>query len=433
VLLISFIFYLACLINLALSAGITLPPIQKAALDSEKYKLYLIIPVLNEEQVIISTIKSLISEIDKLPTHIQGTIVAVNDHSTDDSLFLLSQLKKQLPTSQLIILDHPTDLAQKGKGAVLNFAVSTIAKYPHEVDPRHIILGVIDADSWIDAPNLTKAVDFFINSPAHDMFQSGVAIYNTDNWLTKMQNFEFLGINSAQQQVREKYGQGIASGNGQFITLTLGLDIPWGNSLLEDLEFTLRAWIKGYRTAFNNDVVIHQSGIATLRPLIRQRIRWCQGSLQCWSYLPALWYSPNLHFFQKLDTTLWLLLPAAATIVPLANTIALGMQIYGVFTAPPHWTSSALFVIIALNLLTCLFMALQYHQNTMADNSKFGRALGLSLIFQVYLLPLIIVPYMAVFRQIRQLNQWEKTTHDVNPQGTPSAIKSVDNHRQKIK
>jgi cellulose synthase/poly-beta-1,6-N-acetylglucosamine synthase-like glycosyltransferase len=413
---VSFLFYLIYLFNFTLSASVKLPPILTPPAHPQQFKLYLVIPMLNEEHVIVPTIEALLAQIQRLPSRIDATVVVVNDDSSDNSLILVSELMAHLSFNQLIVLDRPSEQAHQGKGAVLNFATQKISEFKQTTSPRHTIIGVIDADSRIDAANLTKAVDFFADHPQIDMFQSGVAIYNTDNWLTRMQDFEFLGMNSAQQQVRERYSQGIASGNGQFVTLTLALANPWGHSLLEDLEFTLRAWLKGYHTAFNNDVVIHQSGIEHLAPLIKQRTRWCQGSLQCWRYLPRLWRDPQIQLFQKLDTTTWLFLPVAAVFLPLTNLIALLIQLVSALTAPANWISPALFTIVVLNLIICLFMALQFNRNAAASNPrKFIHAFWLSILFQFYLIPLVVVPYKATLRQILRLTNWEKTAHAAHP------------------
>jgi cellulose synthase/poly-beta-1,6-N-acetylglucosamine synthase-like glycosyltransferase len=408
----SFIAYLIYLLDFALAASIR-PKTIKPARKTENFTLYLVIPVLNEEQVIGETLTALLTEIRKLPVTIAPWIVTVNDDSDDRSQAIITEMQADHPN--ILLFNRSPEEAHQGKGDVLNFAVNQIQHLPNG-DPDHIILGILDADSKISAAALTKVIAYFTAHPDIAMLQGSVKIYNDDHWLTRMQDFEFVGVNSALQQVREAYGEGIASGNGQFVTLTMALANPWGKGLLEDLEFTLRAWLKGYKTAFSDDIVVSQSGVDQVRPLIRQRVRWCQGSMQCWRYLPALWRSKQINGFQKLDTTLWLILPVLSTLIPITNLIALILQVYNYLHGPAGWTSPALVVILLLSLAICLAVGLEYHEN-MAKITPvtYRHALWLSVLYQAYLVLLIPVPYIALGRQLLHMTKWDKTEHASAP------------------
>ncbi|KRL14772.1 glycosyltransferase [Schleiferilactobacillus perolens] len=409
---ISLITYLIYLVNFALSASIHLPTIQPVD-KLDQFTFCLVIPVLNEQQVIGETIRQLLTEMKKMPPQVKSQLIAVNDDSADSSRAIIEQLQRQYPN--LILLNREPKDAHRGKGAVLNAAVASIHQHT-EIDPAHTILGILDADSIIQAADLTKVFTYFTTHPAVDMLQGSVKIYNNDHWLTQMQDFEFMGINSALQQVRQTYGQGIASGNGQFMRLPMALANPWGHGLLEDLEFTLKAWTKGFTTAFSDDIVVYQSGIEKVRPLIRQRVRWCQGSMQCWRYLPAIWISSHTNFFQKLDTTLWLVLPVLSTFIPIANVVALVLQVYNFLHSPAGWISPALIMILALSLIICLAVGLEYHENiAKIKPATYPQAIGLSILYQAYLVLLIPVPCIALGRQLLHMTKWEKTEHTQSP------------------
>lgn len=85
----------------------------------------------------------------------------------------------------------------------------------------------------MNTADLTRVLAHFEQEPQLAMIQTSVNIYNQPNWLTKMQNFEFMGVNNATQQLRNRLGQGIASGNGQFVRLDLALQNPWGIAYLK--------------------------------------------------------------------------------------------------------------------------------------------------------------------------------------------------------
>lgn len=408
----SLIAYLIYLLDFALAASIR-PTTIKPARKTENYTLYLVIPVLNEEQVIAQTLTALVTEIRQLPPNIAPWIVTVNDDSADQSQAIITRLQADYPN--ILLFNRPPEEAHQGKGDVLNFAVTMIQHLPNG-NPDRTILGILDADSKISAGDLTKVIAYFTAHPNVAMLQGSVKIYNDDHWLTRMQDFEFIGVNSALQQVRQTYGRGIASGNGQFVTLPMAVANPWGQGLLEDLEFTLRAWLKGYITAFSDDIVVYQSGVDQVRPLIRQRVRWCQGSMQCWRYLPALWRANTVNWFQKLDTTLWLILPVLSTVIPIANLIALVLQVYNYFHGPAGWTSPALVVILLLCLVICLAVGLEYHENMARITPvTYRHAIWLSVLYQAYLVLLIPVPYIALGRQLLHMTKWDKTEHASAP------------------
>lgn len=415
---ISSLFYLYFLLNVILVNHYREPakPIHKG---KQRYHLFIIIPVLNEEQVIGRTITRLSRELAKLPSSIQANIVAVDDNSSDRSLACLTQLKS--PYLQII---HRAGNEKAGKGAVLNTAVNYIHRtLAAKEDPRKIVIGVLDADAFMTGAGLTRAVAHFETDSELTMLQTGVSIYNQTNWLTRMQNFEFMGANNATQQLRNRLGQGIASGNGQFVRLDLALTNPWGDSLLEDLEFTLRTWLNGGKTAFDHKLVVAQEGVEKIRPFFKQRVRWCQGSLQCIRYLPALWRSQSLNKFQKIDTSVWVLMPFTGCVMPVAGLVALIVLISRSLTEwHAGWHHLAIITIICITLVVIVLSANLYLRNYAEINQPASpiSALLQSLSFQGYLLIVSLTPYVAIYRQIRGQTGWTKTHHGTRqPVGIP--------------
>lgn len=415
-LLLSLVAYLTYLINFVIAATGSLKRVKPVINFEKTYRLFLVIPVLNEEAVIGSTIKSLLVACKKLPDYIDPTIIAVNDNSDDDSRSIIELLQKQ--TNNLWLLNREPANSRNGKGAVINDAIRMVGGNQY-LDPQRTIIGVIDADSRISTSSLTTVISYFIANMETDMVQGKVKVYNDEQTLPRMQDFEFMGMNSVLQKARQLYGQGIASGNGQFVTLRLARKNPWGNSLLEDLEFTLRAWLKGFKTAFCNEVVVYQSGVERVRPLIRQRTRWCQGSLQCWRYILPLWRNHQVSFFSKLDTTLWMLTPIVSVFLPITNLLAIVVQLFNWWLAAPSgWTSPSLTAIIILNITVEFFLAMFYYESIVVIKNKritYLKSLWLSVLYQWYLILLVPVPYIAVTRQLLGLHNWEKTKHEINP------------------
>ncbi len=87
---ISVVFYLYFIINLLLINHYR-EPTQTYEKGPTPYELFLVIPVLNEEQVITKTIARLSKSLAQLPSTIRAQIIAVDDDSTDHSLLMLTQ------------------------------------------------------------------------------------------------------------------------------------------------------------------------------------------------------------------------------------------------------------------------------------------------------------------------------------------------------
>ncbi|WP_237756506.1 glycosyltransferase family 2 protein [Lactiplantibacillus herbarum] len=376
----------------------------------ESFELILIIPVLNEEAIIGKTIADLTHQLSQLPATIQAHIIAVDDHSTDNSLQVLTN--SQSPYLKVI---HRAGREHHGKGAVINTAIQYLQQsLVKDADPERTVIGILDSDAFMSSQDFTEVIARFEQAPKMSMLQTGVGIYNQTNWLTRMQNFEFIGVNSAAQQLRNRLGQGIASGNGQFLRLSLAEKNTWGHSLLEDLEYTLRTWLLGGRVNFTHTIVVQQEGITKLRPFFKQRIRWCQGALQCIRYLPALWRSRYVNKFQKIDTTFWVLTPITGCILPITNLIALlTLIIESIRGFRTGWHHLALITIIMVALFACLYLALIFQRNAMSERKSpaLWRAFLEGIGFQGYLLIIALTPYAAVFRQLTGKTGWVKTAH----------------------
>jgi len=389
-------------------------PVKKIVKGSKQYHLYLIIPVLNEETIIKQTLKQLTAQLATLPSTIDAKIIAVDDHSEDGSLTVLTRFK-----SPYLKVLHRNAGRHQGKGAVINTAVSYLRRYEKSVDPHETVIGVLDADARISQSALIEAVARFETEPEMDMLQTGVSIDNQTNWLTRMQNFDFMGVNNATQQLRNRLGQGIASGNGQFVRLSLALENPWGNSLLEDLEYTIRTWLLGQKVQFTHQIVVQQEGVTSVRALIKQRARWSQGALQCLKYLPALWRTKHVNLFTKVDTSIWMLMPITGCIVPVTGLVTLIVFIERSWRG---WVVGGHFLVLqtifAIILLTCVVLTLVFQRNSQdaQQPQSWWRSLWLSLNFQLYLFIIALTPYVAVYRQLFGRTAWVKTQHGVQPE-----------------
>lgn len=389
---VGFVFYL-CLL-----------PSRKTKAQTAKlsYELWLIIPALNEENVISKTITNLQHSLTYLSPLIATNILVVDDHSQDHTFSLASELTTTIKTN--------TELMHEGKGSVLNQATTYIkSNRLTSLNSQQVILGVLDADGYINGQVLNAVLNKFKETDS-DMVQTAVAMHNITSGLTRAQNFEFMQMGRKQQLLRNRCGNAIASGNGQFVTLSLAMSNPWGNSLLEDCEFTLRSWLKGYRTNFVN-LPVEQEAVASYAAFVKQRTRWCMGGMQCLKYLKAIYSLTNISLAQKMELTLTLLTPVVYIPVNLINLFAILVQVY--FVLFLHYINGYLLFFILIWLIQGLLLAVEY-QAYLADIKEkisLGRAFSDYCWFQYYSLITCYIPAVAIIKLLLGQTKWSKTKH----------------------
>lgn len=384
----------------------------KCGSNEDAYDLFIMIPLLDEENTVTTYVKNMILELNKMGDNIHTNIVLINDGSTDHTLKRLHDIQKSVysPNTQVYILSREYPNARNGKGNALNYGLNFINNLPSPFDSDHTIVGIVDADGFISAKHMKMVIGTFDNNRV-GMVQTAVSMNLTsNNWLSKMQDMEFLGANSFMQESRNKIGQAIASGNGQFTTLRMADEVRWGNSLLKDFEFTVRGLLKGYRTIFLSEAIVYQEAVRTLRPLWKQRIRWCQGSMQCWlKYSYKILKSPIIKKSIKTDMLLFLSMPFFSMVLNIANSLSALLQINNVFTEKPLPVMVVFLTVLLFTLFIWLLMGLEYHQNT--DRFSLFKCVTRSWECILYNYILSFIPYFAFTYLLMGRVKWDKTAH----------------------
>ncbi len=370
------------------------------------------VPLLNEENTIFSYVNNLINELNNVDYTINPNIILIDDASNDNTLNNINTIRSATMgiRTNVHVLARQFPNAQQGKGAALNYGLNYISRLNRQQDDRHTIIGIIDADGFMTAKAMTSVIGAFENNPV-SMVQTAVGMNRRDfNWLSKMQDIEFLGANSFMQESRNRLGQAIASGNGQFLTLEMALAVRWGNTLLEDFEFTVRGLFKQHRALFLPTAIVYQEAVTKLRPLLVQRIRWCEGSMQCFiKYLSSIITSPHINTGVKIDLSLFLTLPFFSMLLNFANICSILVQFGNIFTKKSLPVIIVFSIVIIFTLMIWLMMAIEYFQNT-TDLSIFACILRAWQCI-VYNIILSFIPYVAFFYLITGKNSWAKTVH----------------------
>ncbi|TPR39898.1 glycosyltransferase [Apilactobacillus micheneri] len=373
---------------------------------NNKYSLWIIIPALNEETVIKNTVNSLQHELHKLCkiNNISANILVVDDCSDDQTFY-------EARKTSAYVIQTPQNNKHCGKGAVLNHGINFINSIcDHKVNN---IIGVIDADGVMKYKDFYNIIALYDdNKNKYDMIQSAVKMFNTKNIVEKAQDFEFGGLNRKSQISRNNYGDGIASGNGQFVTLKMALDVKWGNSLLEDMEFTLNGLLKGYHCYFTEDSVVQQQAVKSIKKYIKQRVRWCTGGIQCSHFLFALYKSKNVKLLQKIALTINALTPLAFIFINFSNLISLIIQVR-LFIMNPQ-SNYSFFTLLLIWLLLDLGISNSYRLFINKTNNKkiqLIEAFYFSISFSIINLITFFIPIISIKNILSNNLEWDKTDH----------------------
>lgn len=293
----------------------------------------IVIPAHNEELVIGTTIKNLLE--------LKGErflILVVNDGSTDQTSKIARRFKS---TGKVSVIDRDSSIAGQGKGEVLNHAHRAICeqlsrsssrrtsleeKLPARIQSHDIIVGVLDADGWLDSSALMAVVPYFADHEVGAV-QLPVKIWNyKESLLTRMQDIEFVGFSLFVQSGRDLLGSIGLGGNGQFVRLSalqsLG-NSPWSRCLTEDLEIGLRLALKGWNLRFCKESFVAQQGLLKWRDLLRQRTRWIQGHYSCWKYFATLCRTEKVKTYTRFDLMVYLGLVAFVLLVGLNAALSI--------------------------------------------------------------------------------------------------------------
>src|SRR3954468_13673808 len=274
-----------------------------------------VVPCLNEELVIAASLDRLLA----IPSD-NLAILGVDEGSDDGTHAVVSRYLSE----KVWILRRELPDARRGKGEALNAAYRYLRSSDLLGDrrPEDVIVVIVDADGRVEQDALAHVTPRFGRADVGAV-QIGVRMYNAgEGLLTRMQDLEFVSFTEVFQRGRQSLSSVGLGGNGQFTRLAalecLG-DAPWTDCLTEDLDLGVRLALEGWRNEFCARTFVSQQAVNTPRRLVRQRARWFQGHLQCWSLLPSILASRRISRRAATDLTFHLLSPVLLllTVVPM--------------------------------------------------------------------------------------------------------------------
>lgn len=368
---------------------------------------YFVIPCLNEDVVMEKTMRFWS---DLIACNERIKVIFVNDASDDRTEAIINE--NIIDVHQFIFISRQKPYAQKGKGDVLNNAYHLIKRDVKMlgIHSEKVIITIFDADATINRPFISEMECEFTDENIA-LVQARVSITPTRNWLELMQEIEFYTTIDAIQKTRGHFKTIAAGGNGQSVRLSAieHLEEPWGDSLLEDYEFSLRLLLAGYDTASIHKEAVYQQAPNNYKAFHKQRTRWSQGGLQCIKYLNKIWKSKELKLLGKLEYTYFLFIPYISVI---GVTAYLLLTIYMVFTGNiAKLTVYNIIGIILLNILPGLLIHSVYliqRWSYLKWKEKIRTIIYFPTMF-FYIWSLFPIQIAALVRQFRKQTNWVKT------------------------
>jgi len=379
------------------------------------YTFFFLVPALNEERVIATTVQKII---DEQPG---SRVVVVDDGSTDSTAEIVRSFADRVTLVQRVLPD-----AQQGKGAALNSGIVEMRRQVEleKIDPKQVIIVVMDADGQM-SPNATAvAADIFRSDPSIGGMQLVVRIRNRDSLLLQFQDLEFWAASGLSQLGRTLFGSTSLGGNGQFTRLSALNEIgerPWSGSLTEDLDLGISLAVLGWRTVSTPNAYVTQQGVAEIGRLIKQRSRWYQGHMMAIKRVKEMAQSPYLPTSRLLEMSAYVTLPWTTTLpwsiiqqyILITFLLGYGLPSLGLngATASDALASTAIGLTwILISFAPQILWGFLYYRRARTVRVSEAALLALLMIPAVYLT--YFAAWKAFFRIITGKNSWVKTTRE---------------------
>lgn len=292
-------------------------------------------------------------------------------------------------------------------------------------DSSNEVVTIFDAEDEIH-PDIFNIVNTVMVQEEVRVVQCGVQLMNYDSsWYSALNVLEYFFWFKSRLHYHSQIGVTPLGGNTIFFARDLLEEIGgWDeHNLTEDADVGIRISALGeqVRIVYDDEYVTREETPPTLTHFIKQRTRWSQGFLQTlrkgdWLRLPTL--------KQRLMAAYTLGFPTAQAVLALYVPVSLWMM----FTTKVHEAQAIILLLPAYLLVSHYFMA-------MIGLFEFAEAHGLQATWKTpMVMGLAYLPYQwilayaafrAFVRELRGVNNWEKTqhvgAHRANQQGRRAA------------
>jgi cellulose synthase/poly-beta-1,6-N-acetylglucosamine synthase-like glycosyltransferase len=228
-----------------------------------KRRFCFLIPAHNEELNLGAVVEGL-GKLD-YPAE-RFTVVVIADNCTDKTADIAREQGAE-------VLER-SNQELRGKGYALEWALSPLLADPRRFDA----FVILDADSFL-SPSFLQVMNSAIDR-GHRALQGFYGVLNVDeSWRTRLMAVALALAHYVKPMGRRRFGlsDGL-KGNGMCFTREVLEQVPWsGESITEDIEYTLRLVEAGVKIEFLPEAVVNAQMPTTGKQASSQRQRWEGG------------------------------------------------------------------------------------------------------------------------------------------------------------
>jgi len=222
-------------------------------------KVSFIFPIYKESPYLLENISKILS--DPYPSELKEIIVAV-DCPTEEFLEKLKELR-HLENLKLLISSE-----RRGKVAATNLAASYASGD---------VFIFIDSDTRIVSMDLKKVLEDLEKSDIVEFYKY---VKPTSFW-NKLYAFEWVIYMEFITPIFSKKGNIFLNGAAFAVKREVWQDLGgYARVIVEDMDFAIRAYKKGYLTRLSKNMVVEMSSLESFRKWIDQRKRWISGGVE---------------------------------------------------------------------------------------------------------------------------------------------------------
>lgn len=247
-------------------------------------KVAIIIPVWNEEDVIASSIDSLM----KLTYPADCLrIYAVDDVSSDNTPHIIEAKTKQYP-NQVFNLRRPEKI-DFGKAAVINHGLKVILN-----EPWAEAIMIIDADVMFERNTLIKMTRHLADPEVYAVTAYIKEGLIPGNLISHFIGFEYIVAQAAARRAQNVLGvMACLAGGAQLHkrenVIELGGRIDT-TTLAEDTYTTIATQLNNHKVIFEGNAIAIAEEPDRINDLWKQRFRWAEGNVQITRFFKKIWF-----------------------------------------------------------------------------------------------------------------------------------------------
>ena len=368
------------------------------ASKSKKYsrpttKFAAIVAAHNEEKVIADIIESLKS-VD-YPSELLD-IYVVADNCDDKT----ANISRKMGANVF----ERKDTSIKGKGYALKWMFDRI----NNLDKHYDALAIFDADNLVSS-NFFLEMDKRYRKGAK-VIQGYVDSKNpNDTWITGSYSISFWAANRLFQLARQNINLSCQlNGTGFCVDTELLNDVGWeADSLTEDLEFSCKLVLEGYRVDWCYDAVVYDEKPLKLVDSLRQRKRWMQGFSDVFSkYFFKLIKKSIVEFdFSAFDCAMYVFQPFIVLIYAAVTILSIMLPINAGIASTVNQNFITI-TIRVLGLLQFLYIPIIL---IMDKKINFRIMVCYLMLYQFFMLTWVPITVAGIIDKNKK--SWEKTAH----------------------